>query len=501
MKDRDFPPGVVWNRAGLVGVLKQVPKDVWAHPDWAERSKTVERSTGTRDRAEGLRRAMRILVEYEDAWDACRRELRREPVPVESMTSAEVEVFVNTVESLIDAAHEPEAASAAGLTEPIPTDPIALVDWASRWHNMAPAPSLRRVLTDAVAERLADPTPSSAAERYMAEARRVLAPAPRRRPTHTLDDLIALFEAERLASLDPRSKSNYTTAFAALRKVVGAATPLALIDRDSMRAVRDTITARPLAVASQRKYVRAVGTLFGFAVHEGWMDSNPALGLAPKARPEDEEDGSRGYTPAALAKMFPKGWRPVSAMDWLLALGLFQGMRAEEASQLETADIAQVGGTWAIHIRRWTPTPEGGKDRSLGKSVKNASSVRVVPIHARIEAALVALAKARRKAGERMLLPGVKRYGQEGFYGSLRKDLADHLKALGVKEPGKQHHALRHNFREACRAAQIPREHVLTLGGWSLGKGAEAEYGEAIPPADLKPSLDRLTFPLPLHSG
>jgi len=495
MKDRDFPPGVVWNRAGLVGVLKQVPKDVWAHPDWAKRSKTVERSTHTRDRAEGLRRAMRILVELEDSWEQARRDLGASgPIPVAAMTPPEIEAFADTAETLIALEHDPEVSRTG---EPLPADPGRLVEWVAGALGQAPAPHLLPVLAEAVAARLADPTPTTPEARYAVEARRVLAPAPKRRPTRTLADLIALFEAERLASLDPRSKSNYTTAFAALREVVGEATPLALIDRDTLRAVRDAITARPLAIASQRKYVRAVGTLFTFAVAERWMDANPALGLAPKARPEDEGGGRRPFNRAELAKMFPKGWRPVSAVDWLLALGLFQGMRAEEIAQLETIDIAQVGGVWAIHIRAWSPSAEGGRDRALGKSIKNDASERVIPIHARIEADLIALANARRKAGERMLLPGVKRYGLEGYYGSLRKALDAHLASLGVKSPGMRHHALRHNFRDACRAANIPREHVLTLGGWSLGKGAEADYGEAIPPAALKPSLDALAFPVP----
>jgi integrase len=285
---------------------------------------------------------------------------------------------------------------------------------------------------------------------------------------------------------------------AVLREVVGGATPLDHIDRDTMRTVRDKILARPLAPASQRKYCRALGTIFAFAAQEKWIgaDANPALGLAPKRRKEEAEDDKRPFTDEELAALFPEGWRLDDATDWMLALGLFQGLRAEEAAQLEVCDVGQVEGVWSLFIRDWTPT-ETGRDYSLGKSVKNEASERVIPVHARIAAPLLALAAARRAAGERMLLPGIKRWGKEGFYGSIRKKVTERLVAAGVKTKRTSHHSLRHNFRDAGRAARIPRDHALALGGWSLGRGAEADYGEGYTPATLAPSLDRLPFPEP----
>jgi hypothetical protein len=35
---------------------------------------------------------------------------------------------------------------------------------------------------------------------------------------------------------------------------------------------------------------------------------------------------------------------------------------------------------------------------------------------------------------------------------------------------------------------------MLALGGWSLGKGAEAGYGDGYAPADLKQSPDLLDY-------
>ena len=495
MKDEGFPPGVVRNRAGRVGVLKQVPCDVWGHPDWAERSKTIERSTGTSDRAEGLRRAMRMLVELEAGWEECRRELRGRPTLWKSMTRAEVEAFAETVDTLVMLEHDPEAEPEGGL--PLPEDPAELVEWAGHTLGRVFAPALLPVLRDAVAARLANQPPANARERYLTKAVERLAPQPRRRPTRTVDELIALFEAERLGSpRDPRTVSNYTTAFEVLREVVGGSTPLDQVDRDVMRAARDAICARPLAPSSKRKYARALGTLCTFAVAEGWMTANPGLGLAPERSPEEAAGDKRRFTDEELGALFPGGWRLETATDWVLALGLFQGMRGEEIAQLETGDIGEVEGVPVIHIRAWTPTPEGGRDYDLGKSVKNAASERTIPVHAVIEPALVALAAARRAAGERMLLPRVKRYGKEGFYGSVRKDLNARLTAAGVKSSRTTPHSLRHNFRDACLDAGVSRDHRLALGGWSLGKSAEADYGDGFKPAALKGSLDRLVFPV-----
>jgi len=493
-KEAGFPPGVVWNRAGRVGVLKQVPRDVWDHPDWVGRSRTVERSTGTADRAEGLRRALRMLVELDDAWEACRRDLRREPRPVASMTASEAEAFAGDAETLLDLEFDPEVAKAGG--EALPGDPGELVGWAARSLGLAPAAGLLPALGEAVAARLAEPTPTTDRARYEAEARRLLTPGPRRRRRMSLAELFSLFEADpRRAGLSGRTASNYTTAKAVLGDVVGLGAFVDQVDRDDMRRVRDALLALPLAPATKRKYVRAVGSLFAYALREGLVEANVALGLAPPAAAAEGALKRRQFTADELARLFPPGWGLASPVDWMLALGLFQGLRAEECAQLEACDVEEVGGVLAIHVRGWSPAPDGGEDWSLGKSVKNASSVRTVPVHRRIEAALAGLAEARRRAGGRMLLP-VRLYGDEGFYGSVRKDVNARLVEAGVKSARTTFHSLRHNFRNACDEAGIPLRHVHALGGWSRGKGSDAGYGDPLLPATLKPSLDRLVFPV-----
>jgi len=495
MKDVSFPPGVVWNRAGAVGILKWVPRDVRAHPDWAGKT-IVERSTGTCDRAEGLRRAMRMLIELEDQWAECRRQLGGALVPLDTnMLPEDVAEFADQVDTMVAAefAADPDDRPKGG--EPMPADPAGLVQWAAREIGYEPAPDMLPVLREAVAARLANQPPANEHQRYAAEAAARLAPRPKRRPRRTLDDLIALFEVERLEGGKARRASNYTTATDVLREVVGGGTVLDHIDRDDLRAVRDAILARPLAPASQRKYVRAAATIFGLAVDEGWLPANPALGLAPQRQPKEDEGARRPFTAAELAALFPDAWRLDTAADWMLALGLFQGLRAEEAAQLETSDVERAVGVWVIHVRAWTPTADGGRSYASGKHLKNPASERTLPIHSRIEPALIALADARRAAGERLLLPGVKRWGKEGCYGSVRKDVAARLTAAGVKTERTSHHSLRHNFRDACRAAGIAHGHALALGGWALGKGAEAGYGEGYTPATLKSSIDLLAYP------
>lgn len=496
-KENGLPAGVVINRAGVIGVLKKVPRAVWDHPAWAGRAKVVERSTGTRDRAEGLRQAMRLLVELEDEWARCRAELGRlPPLAVAAMDDDEVADFVEILDTMVAAEHGEHGAEVEGGA-PLPTDPAGLVEWAARERGLELDPSLLPRLRAAAAARLADQPPVTDHQRYTANAAKRLAPAAiKTKPAkhRTLDDLIKLFERERLSEVKPSSARNYSTAFEVLRAEVGGTRPLDQIDRDDMRAVRDAIVARPLAPASVRKYVRAVGTVFTFAVDERWMDANPALGLAPKRRPEEDEDDRRPFSAEELGKLFPAGWALISAVDWMLAFGLFQGLRAEEAAQLEVTDIEEIGGSLALHIRPWTPTADGGRSYEAGKSVKNSPSVRTVPVHERIAPALADLVARREATGERMLLE-VKRWGDEGYYGSVRKKVHARLREAEVKEARTCYHSLRHNWRDAARAAKLPAGHELALGGWSLGKGAEADYGEGFAVADLAPSLSRVNYP------
>ena len=70
-----LPPNVRVGRNGRIGILKKVPRDLWSHPRYVDKSKVIERSTGTTDRDEGVKAALAMLNELDREFSAARRDI------------------------------------------------------------------------------------------------------------------------------------------------------------------------------------------------------------------------------------------------------------------------------------------------------------------------------------------------------------------------------------------------------------------------------------------
>jgi AcrR family transcriptional regulator len=70
-----LPSNVRVGRNGRIGILKKVPRDLWAHPRYAGKSKVIERTTGTSDVEGGTRIALAMLAELERDFAAARRDI------------------------------------------------------------------------------------------------------------------------------------------------------------------------------------------------------------------------------------------------------------------------------------------------------------------------------------------------------------------------------------------------------------------------------------------
>lgn len=73
-----LPKNVRIGRNGRIGILKKVPRDLWQHPRYLDKAKIIERSTGTRDEAEGLLLAQAMLDSLEQEFALARSELQSE---------------------------------------------------------------------------------------------------------------------------------------------------------------------------------------------------------------------------------------------------------------------------------------------------------------------------------------------------------------------------------------------------------------------------------------
>jgi integrase len=345
----------------------------------------------------------------------------------------------------------------------------------------------------------------------------------------TLGNLITRFFTDRQrASLDAATRRNYTVSFAIMKEVLGENTPIRAIERDAIKEVQEIILHLPARAKSDKrfagktfkqqadiaqqareagelvpafksgtrnKYIRNIGTLFTYARTEGKLTANPALGLSIHLDEDKDEEGKELFSDDDLRAMFPRTYR-VEGLNWLPLVMLFHGMRPSEAAQIDVADVVKIGEVWAFDISEETKGATGSARRG-DKSLKNdRSAPRIIPIHQRIlDLGFLAYLQSRQQAEERKLF-AVKRYGEAGYFASIRTGFTDWLKGVGVKRPTTGPHSLRHNWATAT-FLMVDEALRKVMGGWTLGKAVDVQtylHRNRLSLADMKAELDKVSF-------
>lgn len=180
---------------------------------------------------------------------------------------------------------------------------------------------------------------------------------------------------------------------------------------------------------------------------------------------------------------------------WVPLLALFNGLRCNEACQLEVSDVLKVEGVPCIRVTDETDDDEGAGKR---KSVKNTTSKTTVPIHPRlIQMGFLEFVKKRSIAGDgSQLFPELPR-NREGRYADIfskwfRRFLTSAIPGRIVQA---SFHSFRHSFRDAERRAKINPDIALRLGRWAAENSAANAYGEGFPLPLLRDELAKLDYP------
>lgn len=127
------------------------------------------------------------------------------------------------------------------------------------------------------------------------------------------------------------------------------------------------------------KALGAISAVLGYAVANGYRDTNPATGIKATG-PKSYEPPRVPYSAEDLRVIFSSpvfldGYRPIAAggeaSKWLPLLALFTGARLEELGRLDVADIRDEDGIAFLAIHTM----------GEGRSVKTRSARRKVPIH------------------------------------------------------------------------------------------------------------------------
>ena len=488
----------------------------------AELTKSI-RLPEDRDEADAYRRDLEIqlarLIEHRSAYTAKPVQHVASPADEPELLTADdegeepVEFQIERVADAILADNGfPAASPVRGAIDNVVTTRVAHIDKSDRvYANLFE--KTRRAMIDVVNERV----------RAAGGDVNVIAvganPLPNRNAAQraTLADLVRDFRADRVATnQSAKELSEYDALFPILSEVIGDTTPVEDVSTADCRRLRDLLLRLPyrargrfpgktyaeiveiadaaddLRIKPQtvNKHLQKTVTLFNWAIqNELRTGANPASNLKIKGAGHTR-DSRRPFSIEDLNRLFGAPlYRDTPPCDrgykfWIPLVALFHGLRAGEAGQLYLDNVYQEEGVWVLDIN----------DRRPDQTVKNASSIRKVPIHPRlIEWGFLEYFDRIHREGHERLWPDLER-SKTGRYGdNVTKWFKRHMVQCGAETGKGALHRLRHSWSQECRRAGIRWDAHKVLGGWGTGEVGEA-YGNYTQP-ELAEYIAKLEFP------
>ena len=280
--------------------------------------------------------------------------------------------------------------------------------------------------------------------------------------------------------------------------------------QQAIAAAKKKGDARKLSGKALENYFANIMAVFNFAVDEKFMRENPAKYRSLREQFRNTEKRRKAlFTTEELNALFRAPLYIGCANDaegfatpgknvirrgrfWLPVLGLFQGLRMNEAAQIYLEDVREEDGIPYLAIR----TELDGEDKT-DKRLKNRASKRNVPMHPEIVRMgfLKFVAERRRKGDSPRLFPELVA-GKTGRYSNpFSKWFSRFLETTFDVRPKATYHSLRHHFRDALRAGRVGDENVEALGGWSGEGKQQREYGKGPSLRMLAEDISKVEYP------
>lgn len=267
--------------------------------------------------------------------------------------------------------------------------------------------------------------------------------------------------------------------------------PVNSLTRQDGIGYRDQMREHGAAPGTVKKNLGLITSLLNFAVDEGIINSNP---FARIKVPLSKAVLRLEYSLEDIAKIFGSplfvdGERPKGgggeASVWLLLIGAYTGARQEEIAQLRPEDLYHdKEHGWFFSIL----------DLDEKQHLKTETSRRTVPLHrALIDAGLIEYLVHIRKMGRPWLFPDLTPHVNGTRSGNWSKWWGRYGRAkVGITDKLKCFHSLRHSFKTACRASQIPEDVHDAITGHASGKSGR-NYGQQ-PLVVLRYAMDKFSY-------
>lgn len=238
------------------------------------------------------------------------------------------------------------------------------------------------------------------------------------------------------------------------------------VTRDHAISFRDKLASNGETSTNVQQHLDKLQTLFNVGLSEGAVVANPFHKV--KARPDNKKfSNTRQPFTRAQARAILQALRGEPAdFAWAMKLLAYHGARGGEICQLRVDDVVSVGGVSMLRIH----------DRH--GSVKNAASVRDVPIHPRCNG-IIAYAKrvAAKYGADAWLFQSFKDHKQGRAHRFQDKGSRFLRKKVGITDDRLTVHSWRHTFRTLARNVEMPLSVSHAIMGHAEG-GEHGRYGD-----------------------
>lgn len=238
------------------------------------------------------------------------------------------------------------------------------------------------------------------------------------------------------------------------------------VTRDHAISFREHLAEKGETSTNIQQHLDKLQTLFNVGLSEGVVVANPFHKV--KARPDNKKhsDAKQPFT-AEQARAVLQALKGEDAdFTWAMKLLAYHGARGGEICQLRVDDVATVNGVPVLRIH------------DQHGSVKNAASVRDVPIHPRCNG-IVAYAKrvAATHGTDAWLFQSFKDHKQGRAHRFQDKGSRFLRKKVGIADERLTVHSWRHTFRTLARNVEMPLSVSHAIMGHAEG-GEHGKYGD-----------------------
>lgn len=221
---------------------------------------------------------------------------------------------------------------------------------------------------------------------------------------------------------------------------------------------------RPIDQVTQQKHVERMRSFFGFCeIHD---EVRPNLlyrvQLVSRRHKKQKRQHRRPFTPQELARIFAFSHPDRASTPsrfWLPIAAFYSGARVNELAQLYVDDVVEVDGRWLFSFGMSRP----------GQRIKNASSIRLVPIHPHlIQLGFLRFIQQAKRWDRSKLFPELK-WGRNGPGEPVSRWFANMLRTdLQITQPGQTFHAFRNTFVYYASRSNVALTDYSVLTGHTI---------------------------------